>query len=128
MWPSRLVFGAVVLGLSGALVGVVPDEVSAVAVRPPCRPTAFVTNALSGTVSAIDVKSRTNNPTDITVDMRANVSPIGVAVTPDGKTAFVTNGASATVSTIDVKTRTKHPTDIPVGAAPTWVAITPCRR
>jgi YVTN family beta-propeller protein len=51
-----------------------------------------------------------------------------VAVTPDGTTAFVTNQQDGTVSTIDVKTRTKDPTDIPVGAMPSAVAVTPCRR
>ena len=49
--------------------------------------TAFVANDGSGTVSTIDVKTRTKNPTDITV----GTDPSGVAVTPDGKTAFVTN-------------------------------------
>jgi YVTN family beta-propeller protein len=77
-----------------------------------------------GTVSAIDVKTRTKDPTDITV----GAQPISLAVTPDGKTVFVTNYGSDTVSTIDVKTRTKDPTDIAVGAAPGAVSITPCRR
>ena len=39
--------GVLVLGLSGALVGVVPDGVSAVAGRAPCRSTAFVGNTQS---------------------------------------------------------------------------------
>jgi YVTN family beta-propeller protein len=75
-------------------------------------------------VSTIDVKTRTKNPTDITVGS----GPQNVTVTPDGKTAFVANRASGTVSTIDVKTRTKHPTDITVGTLPIGVAFTPCRR
>jgi YVTN family beta-propeller protein len=111
----------VVLGLAGALIGLVPDGVSAVATRARCRATALVTNALSGSVSTIDVKTRTKNPADITV----GPGPSGVAVTPDGKTAFVTNRRSGTVSTIDVKTRTKKPTDIPVGSLPFGIAITP---
>ena len=94
--------------------------------------TAFVTNANLGaepapsgdSVSTIDVKTRTKNPTDITV----GANPGGVAVTPDGKTAFVANPFSHTVSTIDVKTRTKYPTDIPGGPTPIGVAVTPCRR
>jgi YVTN family beta-propeller protein len=117
----RWVLGVVVLGLSGALVGVVPDGVSAVAARGRCRATAFVTNGLSGSVSTIDVKTGTKNPTDIAV----GPGPSGVAVTPDGKTAFVTNRRSGTVSTIDVKTRTKNPNDIAVGSLPIYVAITP---
>jgi hypothetical protein len=71
------VLGVLVLGLAGALVGVVPDRVSAVATRAPCRPTAFVTNNASGTVSTIDVKTRTKHPTDITV----GPSTLDVAVT-----------------------------------------------
>jgi YVTN family beta-propeller protein len=79
--------GVVVLGLAGALVGVVPNRVSAVPARDRCRATALVTNVGSGSVSTIDVKSRTKHTTDITV----GAVPIGVAATPDGKTAFVIN-------------------------------------
>jgi YVTN family beta-propeller protein len=118
----RLVGGVLVLGLAGALV--VPSGGSAEAGRAPCRPTAFVADNGSDTVSTIDVKTRTKHPTDITV----GELPIGVAFTPDGKTAFVANAFSDTVSTIDVKTRTKHPTDIPAGTGPIEVAFTPCRR
>jgi YVTN family beta-propeller protein len=78
MRPFRWVLGVVVLGLSGALVGVVPDGVSAVAARKECRVTAFVANGLSDSVSTIDVKTRTKNPTDIPV----GAGPLGVAVTP----------------------------------------------
>src|SRR5215831_15883417 len=117
----RWVRGVVALGLAGALVGAFPGGVSAVAARSRCRPTAFVTNSGGGSVSTIDVKTRTKNPTDITVGS----IPIGVAITPDGKTALVTNSGGGSVSTIDVKTRTKNPTDIPVGSAPFGVAITP---
>jgi YVTN family beta-propeller protein len=113
----------VVLGLAGALVGVVPVGVSAVPARKECRATAVVTNAMSDSVSTIDVKTRTKHPTDVSVGS----FPFGVAVT-DGKTAFVTNSSSGTVSTIDVKTRIKGPTDISVGTGPVAVAFTPCRR
>jgi YVTN family beta-propeller protein len=120
----RCFLGVLVLGTSGALVGVVPDGAAAVAARSRCRATAFVANGLSGSVSTIDVKTRAKNPTDIPV----GTNPIGVAITPDGKTAFVTNNARNTVSTIDVKTGTKNSTDIPVGSLPFGVAVTPCRR
>src|SRR6266545_670100 len=103
----RWLLGALVLGLAGALVGVVPDGVSAVGEHARCRATAFVPNSLSDTVSTIDVKTRTKHPADIPVGF----GPAGVAVTPDGKTAFVSNNGSGTVSTIDVKTRTKNPDD-----------------
>jgi YVTN family beta-propeller protein len=115
----RWVLGALVLGLAGALL--VPGGVSAVAARSRCRPTAFVANRLGNALSAIDVKTRTKNPTDIAVGSL----PFTVAVTPDGKTVFVTNVSSSTVSTIDVKTRKKDPTDIAVGTFPFGIAITP---
>src|SRR5262249_58810851 len=87
--------------------------------------TVFVSN-FHGYVSTIAVKTRTKDPTDITIG--ANL--FGVAVSPDGKTAFVTNGGSTpgsdSVSTIDVKTRTQNPTDIPVGAQPQGVIVAPC--
>jgi YVTN family beta-propeller protein len=113
--------GALVFGLAGALVGVVPSRVPAAPARSRCRPFAFVANRLSGTVSAIDVKTRRKNPTDIAVGFL----PFTVAATPDGKTVFVTNAGSDTVSTVDVKTRKKDPTDIPVGPFPFGMAITP---
>jgi YVTN family beta-propeller protein len=91
-----------------------------VAVTPDGK-TAFVANSSGGTISTIDVKTRTKDHTDIPV----GGGTTGVAVTPDGKTAFVTHYDSGTVSTIDVKTGTKHPTDITVGANPGGVAVTP---
>jgi len=65
-------------GLAGAMIGVVPDGVPAVAARARCRPTAFVANGLNGSVSTIDVKTRTKSPDDIPVA----AAPLGVAVTP----------------------------------------------
>ena len=50
-----------------------------VAVTPDGK-TAFVANQLSNTVSTIDVKTRTKNPTDIAV----GTQPAGVKVTPAG--------------------------------------------
>jgi YVTN family beta-propeller protein len=117
----RWVLVGLVLGLAGALVGVVPDGVSAVPARKECRSTAFVANTFSGTVSTIDVKTRTKNPTDIPV----GPLPAGQAVTPDGKTLFVALRNSDTVSSIDVKTRTKNPTDIAVGSIPTGFKVSP---
>src|SRR5262249_24461631 len=117
----RSVRAVVVFGLAGLLMGVVSSGATAVPARSRCRATAFVADGESSTVSTIDVKTRTKNPTAIAVGM----TPITVAITPDGKTAFVTNRDSDTVSTIDVKTRTKNPTDIPVGPRPAAVAFTP---
>jgi YVTN family beta-propeller protein len=63
----RWVRGVVVVGLAGALVGVLADAVSAVPARRRCRATAFVTNSFSNTVSTIDVQTRTKHPSDIPV-------------------------------------------------------------
>src|SRR5262245_4993710 len=120
-WLSRSLVVCCWLGLAGALVGVVPSGVSAVPAHLRCRPTAFVTNRGSGTVSKIDVKTRNKNPEDITV----GVEPGAISITPDGKTAFVTDNARGTVSTIDLKTGTKNPNDITVGLPPSALAITP---
>jgi YVTN family beta-propeller protein len=97
-----------------------------------CPTAPFVANNLSGSVSTIDVKTRTKHPTDIPVGS----FPDAVAITPDGKTAFVTHASPRagdvaigdSVSAIDVKTRTKGPTDIMVGPFPVGAAVTPCRR
>jgi YVTN family beta-propeller protein len=112
-----------VLGLAGVLVGVFPVGASAVAGRGPCRATAFVPNWGSGTVSAIDVRTRTTEP-DITVGSKPSVSML----TPDGKTLFVTDRDRGTVSVIDVKTRTKDPTDIAVGSLPIAPTVSPTAR
>jgi YVTN family beta-propeller protein len=91
----RSVLVVVVLGLAGALVGVVSGRVSAVPAPRRCRPTAFVVNGASGTVSTIDVKTRTKDPADISV----GGGPLsGVEITPDGKTVFVNNPGAGVVS------------------------------
>jgi len=87
----RWVRGVVVLGLAGALLGVVPNGASAVAARARCRETAFVTNGGSGTVSTIDAQNRTKDPADITVGPQ----PAGVAITPDGKQSSSVTGSAA---------------------------------
>jgi hypothetical protein len=65
-------------GLAGALVGVVPDGVSALAGPARCWPIAFVTHGIGGTVSTIDVKTKTKNPDDIPVGS----APVTMAITP----------------------------------------------
>src|SRR5262245_55672962 len=120
MWRGRWVRAVVAFGLTGALMGVVPSG-AALPAYARCRPTAFVADGLNGSVSTIDVKTRTKKPADITVGS----APFGIALTPDGKTAFVTNRDGGTVSTIGVKTRAKNPNDIAVGPNPSGVAVTP---
>jgi YVTN family beta-propeller protein len=110
---DRLCRTVIGLALEAAFSDVTPDG-----------KTVFVTSSGPGIVATIDVKTRTKEPTDISVGLR----PSQVAVTPDGKTAFVTHELSNTVSTFDVKARTKRGPDIPVGTTPNEVAIAPCRR
>jgi YVTN family beta-propeller protein len=83
--------------------------------------TAFVNNLTGGTVSTIDVKTKTKDPVDIPV---GGSTAGGLAITPDSKTAFVANLDGDTLSTIDVKARLKNSTEIPVGANPVDVALT----
>src|SRR5262245_66268454 len=97
----------VVLGLAGALVGGVPDGVSAVAARGRCATTAFVANRLSDTVSAIDLKTRTKH-----VAVSVGAAPLAVAATPDGDAACGTELRRGTESTNDLNTRTKHAVDM----------------
>jgi uncharacterized protein YycO len=70
----RWIHGFLMLGLAGALVGVVPDGVSAVA-RSRCRATAFVAITANNTMSTIDAKTRTKHWTDIAV----GANPLGKA-------------------------------------------------
>jgi YVTN family beta-propeller protein len=60
--------------VAGIPVGSAPDYVTLT----PDGKTAFVVNTASGTVSTIDVKTRTKHPSDIPV----GASPVVVAVTP----------------------------------------------
>src|SRR5262249_33737345 len=99
---------ALSLGLLGVMLGSTPAE---------AQPFAYVTNSGSNTVSVIDTATNTvvaNVPV---------VSPIGVAITPDGTHAYVTN-FTGTVSVIATATNTVVAT-VPVGNNPSGVAITP---
>jgi YVTN family beta-propeller protein len=90
--------------------------------------TAFVSNRNSddapgptpGTVSVIDVATRTKDPADIS----GFVMPTGMAITPDGKDVYVTNEGADLVSTIDVATKSKVAPYIDVGTHPTSLEIT----
>jgi YVTN family beta-propeller protein len=94
--------------------------------------TAFVANrqndqppapdpSASGTVSVIDVATRTTDP----VPIGGFEMPAGVAITPDGTTAFVSDVAGDVVSSFDVASRTKDPVDIAVGREPLDLAVSP---
>jgi YVTN family beta-propeller protein len=86
--------------------------------------TAFVTNAGSGSVSTIDVATRTKNPTDITVGS----TPFGVAVTacrlgavvqPDGRTITLTGSAFTPSTTLSISIASNPQTLGTVTTSPT---------
>jgi len=95
----RWVRGIGVLRFAGVLLGADPGGVSAVPARSRCRPTVFVVNNRSETVSTIDIRSGTKHADDIPI----GAFPVSLAVTPDGKNVFVTNVGSDSVSMIDIK-------------------------
>jgi YVTN family beta-propeller protein len=79
----------------------------------------YVANGLAGSVTAVDVQSRTKIG-----DVRVGAEPLGIAVSPDGRTAYVTNFASGTLSAIDVATNTVT-ASASIGESPRAIAISP---
>jgi YVTN family beta-propeller protein len=92
---------------------------SAVAITPDST-LALVANFLSGTLSFIDLGSKTVESTRIPVGEWAS----DVAITPDGKTAFVAAFQSSWVNVVDVPSRSVEANKIGV-SAPVAIAITP---
>jgi YVTN family beta-propeller protein len=83
------------------------------------RPTAFVVNSGSSTVTPIDLaKRQPGRP------IRVGKHPLAIAVTPDGKTAYVASSRSGTVTPIDTATW-RAGTPIPVGRGPQSIAVAP---
>lgn len=80
--------------------------------------TAYVTNtSVSGTVSVIDIPTRT-----LTTTISVGSRPYGVAFTPDGTKAYVANRDSDSVSVINVATSSVIAT-VPVGDTPYGVTV-----
>ena len=83
------------------------------------RPTAFVVNSGSSSVTPIDLATRqAGRP------IRVGKHPLAIALTPRGKTAYVVNSRSDTITPINTATRRAGP-PIPVGRDPQSVAVTP---
>lgn len=82
---------------------------------------AYVTNAVSGTVSVIALTGV--NAFKVVAEIPVGTEPRGIAVTPNGTALFVANHTAGTVSKIDVATRTVIDTGV-VGGNPYAVAIT----
>jgi YVTN family beta-propeller protein len=122
---SRKFVAVVVVALSGSGILVATSATPGAAAAGGCAGTAYVTNALDGTVSVISTATGAVSP-PITVGNMPNQ----VAITPDGKRAYVTNTMTATntmdgtVSVITTATGAVSP-PITVGRYPEGVAI--CR-
>lgn len=86
-------------------------------------PSAYIANIGEGTVSVVDVATRTEIK-----KIGVGINPTSVAVTPDGRTAYVTNrdipDHAGSVSIVDTATNTVTAT-LNLGGAPYGVAVTP---
>lgn len=79
---------------------------------------AYVTNAISGNVSVINLANHTLSGNPIAV----GTEPRGIAITPNGKYAYVANHTSASVSVIRLQTNEVINT-VPVGGNPMAISI-----
>ena len=99
----------------------VGEEPRCVAVHPSSR-AAYVTNAITGTVSVVDLERHTE-----VAELMVGTEPRGCALTADGSLLYVANLTEGTVSIID----TSHPlhpvvsaNKVQVGGRPWGIAIT----
>ncbi len=81
--------------------------------------TAYVVNNEAATVTPVLTASNTPG-----IPIGVGISPVGVAITPDGSTAYVTNSLDNSVTPIATATG-KPGTPISVGEGPWGIAITP---
>jgi YVTN family beta-propeller protein len=99
----------------------VGEEPRCVAVHPSDR-VAYVTNAISGTVSVVNL-----NQNRVVRTLAGFTEPRGCALTPDGSFLYVTNHTAGTVSIIDTTNPLNPivtPSAVPVGIRPWAIAIT----
>lgn len=99
----------------------VGEEPRCVAIHPSDK-AAYVINAISGTVSVVDLKRLTR-----VAELEVGTEPRGCALTPDGSLLYVANHTEGTVSIIN----TRHPlrpvvskNKVKVGGRPWAIAIT----
>src|SRR5215469_16081284 len=95
----------------------VGEEPRCVAVRPDDR-FAFVTNAISATVSVVNLARNT-----VVKEIKVGTEPRGCALTANGSLLYVANHTEGTVSIIDTASLAVVGT-VPVGGRPLAVAIT----
>ena len=99
----------------------VGEEPRCVAIHPSDR-AAYVTNAISGTISVVNLNQHT-----VVAELAVGTEPRGCALTADGSLLYVANHTEGTVSIID----TSHPlhplfggSKVQVGGRPWAIAIT----
>ena len=99
----------------------VGEEPRCVAIHPTDR-AAYVTNAISGTISVVNLNQHT-----VVSELDVGTEPRGCALTADGSFLYVANHTEGTVSIIDTS-RPLHPVVSPVkvqvGGRPWAIAIT----
>ncbi len=99
----------------------VGEEPRCVAVHPSGR-AAYVTNAISGTVSVVDLERFRE-----VQQIRVGTEPRGCALTPDGSLLYVANHTEGTVSILVIPSNPLTPIldgAVNVGSNPTAIAIT----
>lgn len=82
---------------------------------------AYVSNAVSGTISVIALKGA--NAFRVVDEIAVGTEPRGIAVTPNGSRLYVANHTEGTVSVVSVATRAIIDT-VDVGGRPAAIAIT----
>jgi DNA-binding beta-propeller fold protein YncE len=92
----------------------------------------YVTNSADNTVSQYDIGAGGALMHKTPGAVVTGRSPVGVAVSPDGKSVYVTNGSDNTVSQYDVGTggalSPKTPATVAAGLIPDGIAVTPLPR
>jgi uncharacterized repeat protein (TIGR01451 family) len=111
-------FATMVLAVSGAIVSTVAAAGPAAA-STSTHPIVYVVNSGNFTVSAYDPVAKS-----IVASIPVGVSPVQVAITPNGNTAYVDNLIGNSVSVIDTATNTVTDT-IPVSGFPDGVTVSP---
>ena len=102
-----------------ALGAVVANSNSPSSAEGGCAGKAYVVNQNDDTVSVID--TATNSVVGPAIPV--GITPVGIAITPDGTKAYVTNYLDDTVSVINTATNAAVGSPIPVGDGPTGIAI-----
>src|SRR6516225_6523402 len=99
----------------------VGEEPRCVAIHPSDR-AAYVTNAISGTISVVNLNQHT-----VVTELAVGTEPRGCALTADGSLLYVANHTEGTVSIIDTSRPLRpvvSPTKVQVGGRPWAIAIT----